>query len=46
MFNAVKSLYVHGMLDDAGVGQAVEKGLISRDDFAAITGHIYQSSGG
>ena len=42
--NAVKTLYRIGRIDFSGVRQAVKNGLITEDEFAAITGEAYTQS--
>lgn len=42
--NAVKTLYRIGRIDLNGVRQAVKNGLITEDEFAAITGEAYTQS--
>ena len=37
MFKAIQNLYRHGRINEAGVAAAVEKGLISTEQYAEIT---------
>lgn len=38
MFHTIQSLYQRGLLDEAGVKNAVNLGLISREEYREITG--------
>lgn len=42
MFARIKRLYDAGKLDDAGVRNAVEKGMITPAQYKEITGHDYE----
>lgn len=41
MFKAIQNLYRHGRIAAAGVAAAVEKGLISQEQYREITGATY-----
>lgn len=41
MFKAIQNLYKRGRLDKNGVADAVVKGLITAEEYQAITGEVY-----
>lgn len=42
MYKAIKNLYKRGRIDKSGVAEAVEKGMITPEQYAEITGEDYK----